>query len=394
MGEIAITDHAYNARADQFLATLHRVRDLTLTAGDYFWLCNLKRSKRTLQEREAFKAAPILMDFRRATAGNPEDNCEYYNRMLNRALAREQKQPVIGFSAVHAGINQSQGEALDDSRFSGLPSRFELSEDAWLILTHNLKPELGLMNGTRGTAKRIIYARGCHPNHDDPAQRLPALIIFDVPKYTGPPFFPEPERKTWIPIFPRTVADEDDKTITRTQFPFVLGWALTPWKAQGMTLDKVIVKLGRAVSEPGVLFVALSRVRHPDDLMLDDSFPALFEILKQAKHPSFAKRQHWEKLMRVRFARTLRMHMRDADMYIHPGTHVWSEDDALIADKLLNTIRVNLQLADDEIFVTRVKHNAALNADVIQRVLEHLHTFPYVFEIADARRSRMLRYRQ
>ena len=31
-------DHAYNARADQFLTTLHRVRDLSLTAGDYFWL--------------------------------------------------------------------------------------------------------------------------------------------------------------------------------------------------------------------------------------------------------------------------------------------------------------------------------------------------------------------
>ena len=29
-------DHAYNVRADQFLATLHRVRDLTLSAGDYF----------------------------------------------------------------------------------------------------------------------------------------------------------------------------------------------------------------------------------------------------------------------------------------------------------------------------------------------------------------------
>ena len=102
------SDHAYNARADQFLATLHRVRDLTLSAGDYFWLCNLKKSKRTLQEREAFKAAPILMDFRRATTANPEDNCEYYNRMLNRALARERKEPVVAFSAVHDGITQTQ----------------------------------------------------------------------------------------------------------------------------------------------------------------------------------------------------------------------------------------------------------------------------------------------
>ena len=80
-----------------------------------------------------------------------------------------------------------------------------------------------------------------------------------------------------------------------------------------MTLDKVIVKLGASVGDPGVLFVALSRVRHPDDLMLDDEFPALFAILKQTKHPSYQKRQQWEKLMRAKFARTLGEHMRDAE---------------------------------------------------------------------------------
>ena len=89
--------------------------------------------------------------------------------------------------------------------------------------------------------------------------------------------------------------------------------------------------------------------------------------------------------MRSRFARTLRRHMRDADIYTHPGTHVWSEDDALIADKLLNTIRLNRQLADDEILVTMTTHNSALNPQDIQRVWERLQTFPYVFEIADAR---------
>ena len=110
--------------------------------------------------------------------------------------------------------------------------------------------------------------------------------------------------------------DADNRSISRTQFPLVLGWALTPWKAQGMTLDKVIVKLGASVSEPGVLFVALSRVRHPNDLMLDDDFPALFDILKQTKHPSYQKRQQWGKIMCAKFARTLREHLRDAEKYL------------------------------------------------------------------------------
>ena len=65
-------DHAYNDRADKFLEVLHRVRDLALSVEDYYWLCDLKRSKRTLSDRNAFKTAPVLMDFRRATTSNPE----------------------------------------------------------------------------------------------------------------------------------------------------------------------------------------------------------------------------------------------------------------------------------------------------------------------------------
>ena len=105
-----------------------------------------------------------------------------------------------------------------------------------------------------------------------------------------------------------------------------------------MTLAKVIVKLGAAVREPDVLLVALSRVKHPDDLMLDDDFPAFFEILKHSKHPSYLKRQHWEKLMRAKFARTLRLHMRDAEKYVHPGTHVWTAADSNTADLLLRVV--------------------------------------------------------
>ncbi len=162
------------------LELLHRLRDLTWTLEDYYWLCKRKSSMVTFQERLRFRDAPVIMDFRRTTETNPEDNCEYYNRMLNRALARERKQPVVGFSAIHEGISQSHGLGLDDSRFFGLPAHFELSEEAWLILTHNLKPELGLMNGTRGTAKRIVYAPGCHPSHDDPA-RPEVVVLLSLP---------------------------------------------------------------------------------------------------------------------------------------------------------------------------------------------------------------------
>ena len=150
-----------------------------------------------------------------------------------------------------------------------------------------------------------------------------------------------------------------------------------------MTLAKVIVKLGAAVREPGVLFVALSRVKHPDDLMLDDDFPAFFEILKQSKHPSYLKRQHWEKLMRAKFARTLRLHMRDAERYVHPGTHVWTAADSNTADLLLRVVaKVSPETQENAIFATAIDLEPSMDVSQLSRVWKRLHTFPYIFELA------------
>ena len=52
------------------------------------------------------------------------------------------------------------------------------------------------------------------------------------------------------------------------QFPLQLGYALTIHKAQGKTLDKVIVDIGRGAFAHGQLYVALSRTRNKDDIHL------------------------------------------------------------------------------------------------------------------------------
>jgi hypothetical protein len=52
------------------------------------------------------------------------------------------------------------------------------------------------------------------------------------------------------------------------QLPFVLGFALTVHKAQGMTLDSMAFNVGEGFFSPGHLYVALSRVRNLDNLIL------------------------------------------------------------------------------------------------------------------------------
>ena len=51
-----------------------------------------------------------------------------------------------------------------------------------------------------------------------------------------------------------------------TQFPFILAWAVTVHKAQGLTLEPVRIDLGRGMFAPGQAYVALSRCRTLDGI--------------------------------------------------------------------------------------------------------------------------------
>lgn len=191
---------AYNERCVRFAHIQLRMRDMTLTSDDYFWLCKLKRSYRSTKERLFFKDAVRLMEFRRTTEKNEDDNCESYNRKHLRAHAAEHKVPVVAFDAVHEGTSHEQGMSMNDELFSGLARRLELAVGAPVLLLSNLAVEHGLMNGSQGIVKDIVFAPGDHPNHDRVENRMPYAIVIDFPGYSGPPFFSDPSRKTCVSI--------------------------------------------------------------------------------------------------------------------------------------------------------------------------------------------------
>ena len=152
------------------------------------------------------------------------------------------------------------------------------------MLTRNLWPDVGFCNGSLGIVKDIMFQRNLRP----PA--LPIAVIAKFDKYTGPNFFNEEDN--CVPIVPIVETLSDDNVQKgRMQVPSKLAWSITIHKSQGLTLDKVIVDLGK--KESMLTHVALSRVTKLRDMIIE-SFP--FErINKLSNNKSFKDRIRQER---------------------------------------------------------------------------------------------------
>ena len=58
----------------------------------------------------------------------------------------------------------------------------------------------------------------------------------------------------------------ENETGSYRQFPIMLGYAMTIHKAQGKTLDSVIIDISRGAFAHGQTYVALSRTRRAADM--------------------------------------------------------------------------------------------------------------------------------
>ena len=345
----------------------------------------------SLPERQKFHDAPIMMDFRRETVQNPENNATYYNRKKLYRHGLKHKIPVARFEAQHQGAEQDVALKMDDADFVNLPSVLELAIDVPVIVILNLVIGLGIMNGTRGIVKDILFEKPDGPLSRDQVDRMPHTVLVDCPKYTGPSFFNEheyPEKRTWVPFRPQTRTSERDGNVQRIQFPFVLGWAITVEKAQGMTIEKGGVRMGAKAGEPGKLFTALTRFPHPDCFMLDDSFPDMRTIMQQRHSLSFSKRQEWEKHMRILFSRTLRRHLRDSTLY-NPDM-VWTDDETKLAEDIFACTAAHPDCSEEDIYDSLRRAHEDLHRSVFSTVWARLQKWPHICEL-EASRSKTAR---
>ena len=229
----------------QFREILLRLRDARVTVAD--WNCLMTQIPTHVEDLSPFVTALHLIPTVEAVVEH------------NVAQLRASGQPIATIKAVHTGANASKAPA-DDA--GGLEAVICLANSARVMLTSNLWVNVGLVNGAMGTIQAICYRTGGPPD-------LPIAVMVHFDSYSGPTL-----HDSTVPITPlhRTWSSSEGQC-SRLQLPLKLAWAVTIHKSQGLTLDKVVIDVGKREFSTGLTFVACSRVRRLKDLLFSPPFP-------------------------------------------------------------------------------------------------------------------------
>ena len=228
-----------------FRDILMRLRDAKVSVDD--WNCLMTQTPTNVQDITAFSTSLHLIPTVEAVV-------EY-----NVAQLHASGQPIATIKAIHTGANAAKAPA-DEA--GGLEPVVCLAMSARVMLISNLWVDVGLVNGAMGTVEAICYRTGGPPD-------LPIAVMVHFDSYSGPTL-----HDRTVPITPlRRSWSSSGVQCSRLQLPLKLAWAVTIHKSQGLTLDKVVIDVGKREFSTGLTFVACSRVRRLQDLLFSPPFP-------------------------------------------------------------------------------------------------------------------------
>ena len=241
------TSHRQDSTNQRFRDILDSVAIGSLSINDWEILMQRRQAIQSEVEKQRFNDAIRLFPTNELVR-------QYNERFMSRS-----GRAVAKISAEHNNFIARRGT---DEQAHGLPSVLFLSIGCRIMLRKNLWVDKGLVNGSLGTIKDIVFEVGIRPPN------LPAFLLVKFDNYQGPFLHDD-----LFPIFTTTVTwKEKDTECRRRQFPVSVAYALTIHKAQGLTLERAVIDIGKKQTIPGLSYVALSRVRCLRDLMIEPSF--------------------------------------------------------------------------------------------------------------------------
>ena len=198
------------------------------------------------KEWQSLKVRPTLLFSRRAEVD-----------MINQQNIRALKGTPVTYSA-HTVFDATLVKGLTEKsenvqkaivkldRSAPYKTELDLRIGAQVMLIHNLDPEKGLVNGSRGVIEGFTES----------VQKYPIVYFQSVGKTVVI------EEATW--------ECEDLEGVKRSQIPLILAYAVTIHKCQGATLDSALIDIGSNTFEVGQAYVALSRVKSLESLYVFD----------------------------------------------------------------------------------------------------------------------------
>jgi hypothetical protein len=215
-------------------------------------------------------------------------HCKYSGNLLYIAPAED--------STKNTPLSMKQRLAttkLSLDKTQHLPVEVQLAVGMKVMITENVAPHANIANGSRGTIVDILLDPRENPNNHSTTdgkiylQYPPSIVIIRL-NYTDIQRLPELQQNE-VPLQPSVhqflISSKPRCTVTRRQLPLTPGYAFTDIKAQGQTIDHVIVDIGKTTSfglSPTNAYVALSRSRGRESIrLLRDFENNLF-----TRHPS------------------------------------------------------------------------------------------------------------
>ncbi|CAH0702844.1 unnamed protein product [Spodoptera exigua] len=157
----------------------------------------------------------------------------------------------------------------DVNNCGGFLCSIKIGVGSRVMLRRNIAVSEGLVNGAMGIIKKIKW----------PALRRDQLEEGELPEAVYIKFDDDTiavrlkDRDGCIPIPPSSTTFQAKRgygDVERRMLPLILSWAVTVHKLQGTTLDRAVIDLGKKNFAKGQMYVALSRVRSLEGIVLSD----------------------------------------------------------------------------------------------------------------------------
>jgi hypothetical protein len=184
---------------------------------------------------------------------------------FNSHLTHIQKINIVNISAVDMTdsknikeLKSSKTKSKKINETAGLETLLFIGKESRVMLTRNIDVNIGLTNGSLGFVNNIIF------NKDNSTVQCICVKFDNIVEV--------------VKITKITAEFELKKNIfaTRRQFPLTLAWAITIHKAQGASLDAIMVDLSaKNIFAKSMGYVALSRCRNLNSVFIIDFCPSV-----------------------------------------------------------------------------------------------------------------------